>query len=327
LTGRLLAFSRQAQLAPVSADVGELIDGLNDILQRSLGETVDLKIEDTAGLWPAMIDTHQFENALVNLVLNARDAMPQGGILTIEAANVTLDEANAGQYEEMRPGHYVEVVVSDTGAGIEPDVKSKVFEPFFTTKEVGKGSGLGLSMVFGFVKQSNGHITIYSEVDHGTSVKLYLPRSEDGFIETEQAHEDIKHAQGSGRILVVEDASDVRKISVAFLSDLGFDVIEAGNGVEAIGYLESGVSFDLLFTDVVLPGGMNGAEIAEAARRLQPNIKVLYTSGYSENAVIHKLNLDRGMMLIRKPFLRAELLEKVNKVLSNEAADHYAPPS
>ncbi len=212
LTGRLLAFSRQSALAPVAADVDELIGGLNDMLQRALGETVELRAEDTEGLWPAITDTHQFENALVNLTLNARDAMPQGGILTIETANVTLDETYTEQYEEVTPGDYVRIAVSDTGTGIPPDVLAKVFEPFFTTKDVGKGSGLGLSMVFGFVKQSKGHVTIYSEVGHGTSVKLYIPRSHDGQTEKEVKNDVLEHALGSERILIVEDDPDVRKM-------------------------------------------------------------------------------------------------------------------
>ena len=318
LTGRLLAFSRQSALVPVAADVDELIGGLNDMLQRALGETVELKTEDTVGLWPAMTDTHQFENALVNLTLNARDAMPQGGILTIETANVTLDKTYAEQHEEVTSGDYVRVAVSDTGTGIPPDVLAKVFEPFFTTKEVGKGSGLGLSMVFGFVKQSGGHITIYSEVGLGTSVKLYIPRSLDGQTEKEVKNDAIEHALGSERILIVEDDPDVRKIPAAILRDQGYDVVEAGNGEDATKRLQDGPPFDLLFTDIVLPGGMNGVEIAEQAQKLQSTIKVLYATGYAENANVQVSKMVASGMLVNKPYLRAELLEKVRHVLDSK---------
>jgi|GEM_PF-1199276 len=318
LTGRLLAFSRQSALAPVAADVSELIGGLNELLRRALGATVALTVDETTDLWPAMIDTHQFENALVNLSLNARDAMPQGGILTIQVANVTLDEAYALQHEEVSHGDYVEVVVSDTGTGIPPDVLAKVFEPFFTTKEVGKGTGLGLSMVFGFVKQSNGHITISSEVGHGTSVKLYMPRSQDGATGTDVKDDVLEHAQGSERILVVEDDSDVRKIPTAILRDQGYEVVEAENGGDVAKLLQDGSLFDLLFTDVVLPGGMNGVEIADQAQKLQPNIKVLFATGYAENSIDQISKMINDGLLINKPYLRAELLEKVRNVLDSE---------
>jgi len=318
LTSRLLAFSRQSPLAPVATDVDELIGGLKDMLQRALGETVELRTEDCAGLWPATTDPHQFENALVNLTLNARDAMPQGGLLTIETANVTLDKTDAKQYEEVAPGDYVRISVSDTGTGIPPDVLAKVFEPFFTTKEVGKGSGLGLSMVFGFVKQSSGHITIYSEVGHGTSVKLYIPRSPDGSAEKDVNDDVIEHALGSERILVVEDDPDVRRIPTAILRAQGYEVVEARNGEDATKRLQDGPPFDLLFTDIVLPGGMNGVEIARQAQKLQASIKILYSTGYAENANVQVSKMVARGLLVNKPYLRAELLEKVRHVLDGE---------
>ncbi len=318
LTSRLLAFSRKTTLAPVATDVSDLIGGLHGMLQRTLGETVELKVERTADRWTAMIDPHQLENALVNLAINARDAVPKGGTLTIEAANVTLDKTYAEQYEEVTPGEYIKVAVSDTGTGMTPEVLKKVFEPFFTTKEAGKGSGLGLSMIHGFVKQSMGHITIYSEVDHGTTVKLYMPRSQEGATKIDTEDEALDFARGSERILVVEDDPGVRKVPVAILRNQGYEVAEAGNGEEAIDHLKTGQAFDLLFTDIVLPGGMNGVEIAEAAKRLQPNIKVLYTTGYAENAVIHTGQLDPGVALVNKPFRRDELLEKVRAMLNRE---------
>ena len=318
LTGRLMAFSRKATLIPVAADVSDLIGSLHDMLRRTLGETVEIKIIITPELWPAMIDPHQFENALVNLAINARDAMPTGGTLTIETANVTLDKTYAEQHEEVTPGDYVSVAVSDTGTGMTPEVLEKVFEPFFTTKEVGQGSGLGLSMVYGFVKQSKGHITIYSEVDHGTTVKLYMPRSQEGGAKTVAEDDAVEPARGSERILVVEDDPRVRKGPVKILRDHGYEVVEAGNGEEAIDHLKSGQAFSLLFTDVVLPGGMNGVEIAKEAKRLQPSIKVLYTTGYAENAVVHNGQLEPGVTLVNKPFRREELLKKVRAMLDSE---------
>ena len=318
LTGRLLAFSRKTTLAPVATDVSDLIGSLHDMLQRTLGETVELKVIGTADLWSAMIDPQQFENALVNLTINARDAMLNGGTLTIETANVTLDKTYAEKFEEVTPGEYINVAVSDTGTGMTPEVLEKVFDPFFTTKEVGKGSGLGLSMVYGFVKQSKGHITIYSEVDHGTTVKLYMPRSQEGAAKIDTEDEALDDARGSERILVVEDDPSVRKVPVKILRGHGYQVAEAGSGEEAIDQLKTGQAFDLLFTDVVLPGGMNGVEIAAEAKRLHPDIKVLYTTGYAQNAVIHNGQLDPGVTLVNKPFLRAELLEKVRTMLDSE---------
>ena len=317
LTDRLLAFSRQQVLSPVATDVSDLIGGLHDMLLRTLGETVVLKVESTPGLWLATIDPHQFENALVNLAINARDAMPRGGTLVIETANVTLDETYAEQYDEVTPGDCVMVAVSDTGTGMPPEVLENVFEPFFTSKEVGEGSGLGLSMVYGFVKQSNGHITIYSEVDHGTTIKIYMPRSQEAAAKTVAKDVALEFAQGSERILVVEDDPGVRKGAVAILRSHGYEVVEAGDGNEAIDHLKTGQSFDLLFTDVVLPGGMNGVEIAEQAKRLQPSIKVLYTSGYAENAVVHNGQLDPGVTVVTKPYRRAELLGKVRTLLDS----------
>ncbi len=318
LTGRLLAFSRKTTLVPVATDVSDLIGGLHDMLQRTLGEAVEIKVVGTPDVWPARTDPHQFENALVNLAINARDAMPKGGTLTIETANVTLDRTYAEQQDEVAPGDYVTVAVNDSGTGMPPGVLEKVFDPFFTTKEVGKGSGLGLSMVYGFVKQSKGHITIYSEVDLGTTVKLYMPRSQEGAAKTDVEDDALDFARGSERILVVEDDPGVRKGPVKILRGHGYEVAEAGNGEEAIDHLKTGRSFDLLFTDVILPGGMNGVEIGEEAKRLQPDIKVLYTTGYAKNAVAHHGRLDSGKTLVNKPYRRAELLEMVRAVLDRE---------
>jgi hypothetical protein len=267
LTNRLLSFSRQQILAPVAVEVTRLIGGLEEMLQRTLGETIELKIAYAPDLWPVTIDPHQFENALINLSINARDAMPNGGTLVIETANETLDEVYAKQQPEVTPGDYVMLAVSDTGSGMPPEILEKVFDPFFTTKVVGKGSGLGLSMIYGFAKQSNGHVTIYSEVDHGTTVKLFLPRSPEPAAPEETSDDARKHDHGSERILVVEDDPEVRKISVGLLRNQGYEVLAAADGKEAIDYLRGGQLFDLLFTDVVLTGGMNGVEVAEAAKR------------------------------------------------------------
>lgn len=315
LTDRLLTFSRQQTLSPVNTGVWDLVDGLADMLQRTLGETIDLKVARSSDLWPASIDPHQFENALVNLAINARDAMPNGGMLTIEAANVILDETYAGQNEEVTPGEYVKVAVTDTGIGMTPEVLTKVFEPFYTTKGVGEGSGLGLSMVYGFAKQSNGHVTIYSEEGQGTTVKLYMPRSEKTIEQEDPKSETLVFYQGTECILVVEDDESVREIPVGILRNQGYTIIEAGDGEEAIKQLKSNRFFDLLFTDMMLPGGMNGVEIAEQAKELQPNIKVLYTTGYAENSVINNGMLDPAVALVNKPYRRTELLEKIRATL------------
>ncbi len=315
LTNRLLAFSRQQALTPVTADVAELISGLEDMIRRTMGETIDLKIETAPDLWPPIIDPHQFENAVINMAINARDAMPEGGTLLIKSTNVVLDEDYSKQEEEVAPGDYVELAVSDTGAGMPPDVLDRVFEPFFTTKDVGEGSGLGLSMVYGFAKQSNGHVTIHSEIGHGTTVKLYMPRSQESLRPQDMADEKSDHVPGSERILVVEDDPNVRNVPVRLLRTYGYKIVEAGDGKEAIAHLENDQKFDLIFTDIVLPGGMNGVEIAQEAQRIQPNIKVLFTTGYAEGAVVDELDLDPAVMLVNKPYRKAELLDKVRTIL------------
>ena len=319
LTNRLLAFSRQQTLAPVATDTIHLIASLEDMLQRTLGETVELRVEPNPDLWSATIDPHQFENALINLSINARDALPGGGTLVIETANVALDEVYARQHEEVAPGDYVVVAVRDSGTGMSPEVLKKVFEPFFTTKDVGKGSGLGLSMVYGFAKQSKGHVTIDSEVDFGTTVKLYLPRAPQAVAQEGVECEAPAHERGSERILVVEDDQSVRKVSVSLLRNQGYEVVEAERGAAAIRQIKSDRPFDLLFVDVVLPGGMNGVEVAEEALRLQPSLKVLYTTGYAENAVVQQGRLDPSATLVNKPYRRAELLDKVRAMLDAEA--------
>jgi CheY-like chemotaxis protein len=316
LTQRLLAFSRRQPLDPKPIDVNALVSGMSDLLHRSLGETVAVETVVAAGLWRVEADANQLENAVLNLAVNARDAMPEGGKLTIETANTMLDEAYARAHAEVRPGQYVVISVSDTGAGMDRETAERVFEPFFTTKEVGKGTGLGLSMVYGFVKQSGGHVKIYSEPLVGTTVRIYLPRLIGGRYE-EDVPELNMAPEGSGKetILVVEDNEDVRAYSVETLRELGYQVIEAQDGPSALRVLERQAGIDLLFTDVVLPNGLNGERLARDARVLRPRIKVLFTTGYSRNAIVHHGRLDAGVQLIAKPYSYADLATKVRDVL------------
>lgn len=317
LTRRLLAFARRQPLEPKVIDVNKLIHGVESLLRRTLNEDIDIEIAGAGGLWRAEIDPSQLEAALLNLVINARDAMPEGGRLTIETANAILDDAYADANTEVTAGQYVMVSVTDTGSGMTKTVMERAFEPFFTTKGAAKGSGLGLSMIYGFVKQSGGHAKIYSEPGEGTSVKLYLPRSHAaGESITDLA--DIKpDTVGTERILVVEDDNLVRQNVLNQLADLGYHAIGAENGKAALEILKSGQSFDLLFTDVVMPGGMNGRQLSEAARNLYPDLKVLFTSGYTENAIVHQGRLDRGVHLLSKPYRREELAAKLRKVLDS----------
>lgn len=317
LTKRLLAFARRQPLDPKPIDAGKLVTGLADMLQRTLGETVRLETVNGAGLWLTAADPSELENALVNLAINARDAMPDGGHLTIETSNAFLDDAYVEKITEpVSAGQYVLVAVSDTGSGIPEDVLAQVFEPFFTTKEVGKGTGLGLSQVYGFVRQSAGHIKVYSELAEGTTVKIYLPRLHaappakvpDIELEPEGVH------GGGETILVVEDHEDLRAFSVGVLSDLGYRVLSAGSGGEAIDLVKS-ERIDLLFTDVVLPDGMNGRHVADAVASIQPGVKVLFTTGYTANAIVHNGRLDAGVELIGKPFSAPSLGVRVRKLL------------
>jgi CheY-like chemotaxis protein len=264
---------------------------------------------------PALIDPSQLSTAILNLALNARDAMPHGGKLTLESRNVVLDENYARMNSEVEPGNYVMIAVSDTGEGMAPDLLDKVFEPFFTTKEVGKGSGLGLSMVYGFVKQSNGHIKIYSEVGHGTTVKLYLPQAA-GLVGPDKVTERSGDAERGGEtILVVEDDPLVRQYVLTQIQSLGYTTFSASNGAEALAVIDSGKEIDLLFTDVIMPGNMNGRELAEAAIRRRPDMRVLYTSGYTENAIIHHGRLDAGVLLLAKPYRRSDLATLIRAAL------------
>ncbi len=315
LTQRLLAFSRKQVLNPEIVNANNLIADTTSLLRRTLEEHIDIETVTAAGLWNCEVDPAQLENALVNLALNARDAMPDGGKLTIETANARLDDDYAAAQAEVTPGQYVMLAVTDTGSGIPPEVREHVFEPFFTTKEAGKGTGLGLAMVYGFVKQSGGHVTIYSEPGEGTTVKLYLPRStETEAVERKPVTDEVAVARGE-TVLVVEDDPDLRTLAVTLLSGLGYQVMEAATGPAALEQLETTTEVDLLLTDVVLPGGMNGRVLATEVARRAPEIKVLYMSGYTENAIQHHGRLDADAALLQKPFRRADLARALRKVL------------
>ena len=317
LTQRLLAFSRRQPLTPKTVDVNRLVGGMSELLHRTLGETIEIETVLASKLWRVEADPNQLENSLLNLAINARDAMPEGGKLTIETQNTHLDHSYAAQNAEVAPGQYVVICVSDTGVGMEAEKVRRAFEPFFTTKEPGKGTGLGLSMVYGFVKQSGGHVKIYSEPGEGTTVKIYLPRLVSTAEETEQVEEQLAPEGTSGEtILVVEDDDDVRAYSVEVLRELGYRVLEAHDGPSALRLLERQVGHvDLLFSDVVLPGGMTGAIVAEEARKLRPGLKVLFTTGYARNAIVHHGRLDPGVELITKPFSYADLAARIRDML------------
>ena len=316
LTQRLLAFSRRQPLAPKALDINRLIPGMSELLHRTLGETIEIEAVLAPRLWTVEADPNQLENAILNLAINARDAMPDGGKLTIETQNTHLDHNYAAQNPEVAVGQYAVICISDTGIGMDEETATKAIEPFFTTKEVGRGTGLGLSMVYGFVKQSGGHIKIYSEPGEGTTVKMYLPRLL-GKID-EQAEEPAFgsiEAQGQETILVCEDDEDVRAYSAEVLRELGYKVLEAADGPAALAVLEANGHVDLLFTDVVLPGGMSGAVLAQEAAKLQAGIKTLFTTGYARNAIVHHGRLDAGVDLITKPFSYADLAARVRDVL------------
>jgi signal transduction histidine kinase/ActR/RegA family two-component response regulator len=323
LTDRLLAFSRQQPLDPKPLDANKLVAGTSDLLQRTLGETVALETVLAAGLWRAFADANELENALLNLVLNARDAIREGnkqgdGKVTIETANCYLDDSYVSTLSEpVGPGQYVMIAVADNGIGMDAKTVDRAFEPFFTTKEVGRGTGLGLSQVYGFVRQSSGNIKIYSEPGEGTTIKVYLPR----FIGDEaQPYVSIKSEEsdtiaGFETVLVVEDDELLRTYTVEALQELGYRVLEARNAAAALDILGRESHVDLLFTDVVIPGGMNGRALAEEALRRDPALKVLFTTGYTRNAIVHHGRLDPGVALLGKPYSPSDLAAKIRAVL------------
>ncbi len=315
LTQQLLAFSRRQPLNPTPTDINRLVAGMSDLIRRTIGENIAVETVLAGGLWRVEIDAHQLENALLNLAVNARDAMSDGGKLTIETANAHLDDGYADQYPELKAGQYVVLCVTDTGTGMSPEVITHAFEPFYTTKPIGQGTGLGLSQVYGFVKQSGGHVKLYSEVGHGTTVKIYLPRMLSQGAEEEEPTFTAPLRGGQHEVvLVVEDDNDVRLFTTESLRELGFTVLEARDGPSALKQLERHPEVQLLFTDVGLPG-INGAQLVAAARELRPDIKVLFTTGYARNAIVHQGRLDPGVELITKPFTRAQLATRIRDVL------------
>ena len=316
LTKRLLAFSRQQPLDPEVVDINRLVSGMSDLFRHSLGGDVQLETVLAGGVWPVFIDQNQLESILLNLAVNARDAMPGGGHLTIETQNAHLDSRYAAEEPGVVAGQYVMVAVTDTGTGMTAEVIAKAFDPFFTTKEVGKGTGLGLSQVYGFIKQSGGHIKIYSEVGHGTTIRIYLPRhmGATGHGDAEATTAGLPVAESREVVLVVDDEAIVRQFSVDALFELGYGVVSAGSAVEALAILGERSDIDLLFTDIVMPE-VNGRQLADSARRLRPGLPVLYTTGYTRNAIVHNGVLDAGVDLIGKPFTIDELAVKVREVL------------
>jgi CheY-like chemotaxis protein/nitrogen-specific signal transduction histidine kinase len=319
LASQLLAFGRQQPLEPKPINVARLIRGMDDMLRRTLGEAIEVETIISGGLWNCLADPAQVENMILNLAINARDAMEHQGKLTLEAGNAFLDDAYAGQHAEVASGQYVMLAVTDTGGGIPKDVIAKVFDPFFTTKAPGEGTGLGLSMVYGFVKQSGGHINIYSEEGQGTTVRVYLPRTrkeehvepvEPGFSPTATAGE---------MVLVVEDDDEVRATAIELLADLGYSVIEAPDAASALAIVNSGLKIDLIFCDVVMPGTVKSTDLARKAKDRLPDVAVLFTSGYTQNAIVHSGRLDDGVELISKPYTRERLAQKVRGVLEGRS--------
>jgi len=318
LAAQLLAFGRRQPLEPKVFNIGRFMQAMDDMLRRALGEEIELETVISGGLWNTLVDPGQLENAILNLAINARDAMGGRGRLTLEAGNASLDDEYARVNEDVRAGQYVMVAVTDTGCGMSREVMERVFEPFFSTKPEGKGTGLGLSMVYGLVKQSGGHVKIYSEPGEGTTIKLYLPRStqaED--LLTEPAHAPVRG--GDETVLVVEDDEEVCQTAVALLTDLGYRVLKAKDAASAFAVVDSGVPIDLLFTDVVMPGAMRSPELARRTRERIPGVAVLFTSGYTENAIVHGGRLDPGVELLSKPYTREALARKVRHVLANQA--------
>jgi len=316
LTQRLLAFSRRQMLQPSAIDCSALVDNMRVLLRRAVREDIELRVATTIGATHAMADPVQLESAILNLAVNAQDAMPDGGTITLTTAEIALDPHTLGPMIEARPGRYVMICLTDNGLGMSPETLDRAFEPFFTTKEVGKGSGLGLSMVYGFVKQSNGHVTIYSELGLGTSVRLYLPIAEGLAEATPRTHADREKApRGTESVLVVEDDAFVRGHAITSLESLGYCVMVAADGRQGLALLESGARPDLLFTDIVMPGGVNGWELAMQARRLMPELRVLYTSGYPLEALKGRADLDPGTTLLAKPYRLADLAQRVRETL------------
>jgi PAS domain S-box-containing protein len=314
LSAQLLAFARRQPLQPLAINLGRLLRGMDDLLRRALGESIEIETVVAGGLWSTLIDPNQLENVILNIAINARDAMRGAGKLTLELGNAMLDDLYAASNPEATPGQYVVLAITDTGSGMTPAVMERAFDPFFTTKPEGVGTGLGLSMAHGFIKQSGGHIKIYSEPGHGTTIRIYLPRSHEA-----EENMPVRMAGpvsgGSETILVVEDDLAVQATVVDQLVDLGYHVLRAGNAQSALHIIQSGVQIDLLFSDVVMPGPIRSPELAKQAKQFLPQIAVLFTSGYTQNAIVHGGRLDPGVELLSKPYRREDLALKIRRLL------------
>jgi PAS domain S-box-containing protein len=318
LTHRLLAFSRRQTLSPKLTDVDRLVKGLEELVRRTIGPSIELDVAATENLWITQVDQNQLENAILNLCINSRDAMPDGGRITVETSNFEVDERMA-QEGDLRAGQYVALIVSDTGTGMSQEVASRAFDPFFTTKPLGSGTGLGLSMIYGFAKQSGGHVRIYSELGRGTTVCIYLPRS---LAATEEAQDVAQlvipqRATAGETVMVVDDEETVRMLIVEVLRESGYSALEARDGASGLEILRSDQRIDLLVSDVGLPGGMNGRQLADAARALRPHLKILFITGYAENAVINHGHLDPGMQIMTKPFPMEALGARIREMIQN----------
>jgi PAS domain S-box-containing protein len=317
LTKQLLAFARKQPLQPREIDVNGLLLEAAKLLRPTLGEQIEISPKLAADVWPALADPNQLSTAILNLALNARDAMPRGGKLMIETLNISLDHGYVSMNNDVAVGDYVMIAVSDTGSGIPAALLDKVFDPFFTTKEVGKGTGLGLSMVFGFVKQSGGHIKIYSEEGHGTTIRIYLPRSTGTGQSAGEVEPQAEVERGHETVLIVEDDALVRKYVVTQVASLGYTTLEAANAAEALTIIDNGAGIDLLFTDVIMPGAMNGRQLVDEALKRRRSLKTLFTSGYTENAIIHHGRLDPGVLLLAKPYRKPELARMIRLALGS----------
>ncbi|MEN3237720.1 PAS domain S-box protein [Methylobacterium ajmalii] len=318
LTHRLLAFSRRQTLDPKPTNVNALVSGMEELIRRTVGPAIEVEVVGASGLWPALVDPHQLENALLNLCINARDALPEGGRITVETANRWLD-VHAARKHDIPPGQYLSLCITDTGTGMSPEVIAKAFDPFFTTKPIGQGTGLGLSMIYGFAKQSGGQVRIYSEVGEGTTVCIYLPRHHgavDGD-DTLAGLGEVRRAEQGETVLVVDDEPTVRMLVAEVLEDLGYTAIEAADSASGLKVLQSDVRIDLLVTDVGLPGGMNGRQMADAGRERRPGLKVLFITGYAENAVVGNGHLEPGMAVLTKPFVVETLGVRIREMIAH----------
>jgi signal transduction histidine kinase/CheY-like chemotaxis protein len=318
LTHRLLAFSRRQTLEPKATNVNRLVTDMEDLIRRTVGPSIHTEVVGAGGLWTTLVDPNQLENALLNLCINARDAMPDGGRLTIETANKWLDD-RAARDRDLSPGQYISLCVTDTGTGMAPEIAARVFDPFFTTKPLGEGTGLGLSMIYGFARQSGGQIRVYSEVGKGTTMCLYLPRH-DAYSEADDAINFTREIEPTGEgevVMVIDDEPTIRMLIAEVLADAGYSAIEASDGPAGLRVLQSSAKVDLLITDVGLPGGMNGRQVADAARTLRPDLKVLFITGYAENAVVGNGQLEKGMHIIAKPFEMERLAWKIREMIQS----------